>query len=241
MPQSQLSPSVPVVYVVDDDVSIRESLQPLLSFEGWNAVMCASAAEFLELQRMPAPSCLILDVSLPDLSGLDLQEQFAIGQTAPPIIFITGYGDVPMTVKAMKAGAAEFLMKPFSDEVLVDAVRQALARSAAALEDDETLRLLKVALGSLSRREREVMDLVVVGLLNKQVGFKLGISEITVKAHRGQMMRKMKARSLAELIGMNTRLHPPRTHDWTAKTMLSADALVSGTPSYNGSAAKSVT
>ncbi|NNH41931.1 response regulator transcription factor [Rhizobium laguerreae] len=209
MPSLETPPAVPVVFVVDDDISVRESLEQLIIFEGWKAVMCASAKEFLEQQRTDVPSCLILDISLPDLNGLDLQEQISGERTAIPIIFITGYGDVPTTVKAMKAGAVEFLMKPFPDDVLINAIRYALDRSATALEDESALRSIRDGHDSLSRREREVMALVVSGLLNKEVGFELGISEITVKAHRGQVMRKMNARSLPELVNMNARLRLP--------------------------------
>jgi len=200
----------PIVFVVDDDVSVRESLEGLIQLEGWQVETFASAEAFLSRPRAVVPSCLVLDVSLPDLNGLDLQKRLA-GRSDMPIIFITGYGDVPMTVQAMKAGAVEFLTKPFSDEVLLTSIRQALDRSRAALGRDEELRVLRERYASLSRREQEVMALVVTGRLNKQVGFDLGISEITVKAHRGQVMRKMEAKSLADLINMaaKLRLTPP--------------------------------
>ena len=206
MPQMLPAHEVPLVFVVDDDISVRESLLPLILFEGWQAVMCASAQEFLSQPHVAVPSCLILDISLPDLSGLDLQERISGERTEMPIIFITGYGDVPTSVRAMKAGAVEFLMKPFSDDVLVSAIRLAIERSTAALKDHTTVQAIRDCYASLSRREREVMALVVAGLLNKQAGFELGISEITVKAHRGQMMRKMKARSVPDLVNMNARL-----------------------------------
>lgn len=242
MPQMESAPLVPVVYVVDDDISVRESLEPLIAFEGWKAVMCASAKEFLEQQRTAVPSCLILDISLPDLNGLDLQEQISGDRTEIPIIFITGYGDVPMTVKAMKAGALEFLMKPFPDDVLINAIRYALDRSATSLEDKSALQSIRDGHSSLSRREREVMALVVAGLLNKQVGFELGISEITVKAHRGQVMRKMKARSLPDLVNMSARLRLPETQSSKVEHPSSlTDPMVSGTPSSNRSAPKTVT
>ena len=196
----------PVVFIVDDDVSVRESLEALIRTEGWRPETFASARDFLGWPRPPTPSCLILDVSLPDLNGLDLQAQIAGDRLDMPIIFITGYGDIPMTVRAMKAGAAEFLTKPFGEEQLLGAVRQAIGRSEAALKDEAELRALRECYATLSRREREVMALVVSGLLNKQVGGELGISEITVKAHRGRVMEKMLARSLAALVKMSERL-----------------------------------
>jgi len=196
----------PVVFIVDDDVSVRESLEVLIRTEGWRPETFASARDFLGWPRPPTPSCLILDVGLPDLNGLDLQAQIAGDRLDMPIIFITGYGDIPMTVRAMKAGAAEFLTKPFGEEQLLGAVRQAIGRSEAALKDEAELRALRECYATLSRREREVMALVVSGLLNKQVGGELGISEITVKAHRGRVMEKMKARSLAALVKMSERL-----------------------------------
>lgn len=196
----------PIVFVVDDDVSVRESLELLIRHQGWQPVLFASAREFLATPRVTGPSCLVLDVSLPDLNGLDLQKRIAVDRSDMPIIFITGYGDVPMTVRAMKAGAVEFLMKPFNDEVLVVAIRSALRRSQKALSVEEETRALRDCYESLSRREKEVMALVVTGLLNKQVGSELGISEITVKAHRGSLMRKMKADSLADLVKMAAKL-----------------------------------
>ena len=195
----------PVVYVVDDDVSVRESLELLIRTAGWRSETFASAQDFLSRPRVDVPSCLVLDVTLPGLNGLELQQRLA-DRTDMPIIFITGYGDVPMTVRAMKAGAVEFLTKPFQDDVLLDAIRGAIERSRAALRLDAELRDLRSAYASLTPREREVMALVVAGLLNKQVGGQLGISEITVKAHRGQVMRKMKADSLPDLVTMATRL-----------------------------------
>lgn len=196
----------PVVFVVDDDVSVRESLEALIRFAGWQTETFESAQEFLSRPRLLAPSCLVLDVNLPDLNGLDLQQRISGERTDMPIIFITGHGDVPMTVKAMKAGAAEFLTKPFSDEVLLKAIENALERSQAALGQAVEMSALRDRYASLSRREREVMALVVAGLLNKQVGDELDISEITVKAHRGSAMRKMKARSLPDLVNMAARL-----------------------------------
>lgn len=196
----------PIVFVVDDDVSVRESLEALIRFAGWQAAIFESAHDFLAHPRAGVASCLVLDIGLPDLNGLDLQKRIAIERADMPIIFITGRGDVPMTVQAMKAGAVEFLTKPFQDDVLLEAIRSALARSKVALDQEATMNALRGRHASLSRRELEVMALVVGGLLNKQVGDRLGISEITVKAHRGSVMRKMEARSLPDLVNMAARL-----------------------------------
>ena len=198
--------ATPIVFIVDDDVSVRSALESLIESGGWVAETFASAQEFLRRPRVAAPSCLVLDVSLPDINGLELQRRVATDRTDMPIIFISGYGDVPMTVRAMKAGAVEFLMKPFKDDVLLDAIRGALERSLAALREESEAQVLRSRSASLTPREREVMALVVSGLLNKQVGGELGISEITVKAHRGQVMRKMKAESLPALVTMAWRL-----------------------------------
>jgi len=194
------------VFVVDDDISVRESLELLIRSEGWQPETFASAQEFLAHPRMLVPSCLVLDVSLPGLNGLDLQKRVAVERIDMPIIFITGHGNVPMTVQAMKAGAVEFLTKPFSDDVLLSAIRNAIERSQTALGHEAEMQALRDRYESLTRREREVMALVASGLLNKQVGWELGISEITVKAHRGQVMQKMKADSLADLVKMAARL-----------------------------------
>jgi FixJ family two-component response regulator len=183
--------ATPIVFVVDDDISVRESLELLILAAGWQPETFASAQEFLAHPRALVPSCLVLDVALPDFNGLDLQKRLAVDRSETPVIFITGYGDVPMSVRAMKAGAVEFLTKPFGDDALLSAIRDALERSRRALEHDANMKALRETYGSLTPREREVMVLVVSGLLNKQVGGELGISEITVKAHRGQVMRKM--------------------------------------------------
>src|ERR1700716_2062464 len=210
---SPMSHATPVVYVVDDDVSVRESLESLIRCAGWEPETFASAQEFLARPRVLAPSCLVLDVTLPDLNGLDLQKRVAVDRMDMPIIFITGYGNVPMTVQAMKAGAVEFLTKPFRDDVLLSAIRHAIERSRSALGHEVEIRALRDRHASLSRRERDVMALVVSGMLNKQVGGELGISEITVKAHRGKVMRKMKAGSFADLVNMAARLRlPPALH-----------------------------
>ena len=201
----------PIVFIVDDDVSVRESLQSLVTEVGWRAEAFASAREFLARPRPNLPSCLVLDVSLPDLNGLELQQRIADRCADMPIIFITGHGDIPMTVQAMKAGAVEFLTKPFTDHALLSAIQSALERSHAALAEASRMQTLRECYQSLSRRERQVMTLVVGGLLNKQVGGELGISEITVKAHRGRVMRKMRAKSLPDLVTMAARLGLPST------------------------------
>ena len=203
-----MSDATPTVFVVDDDVSVRESLESLIRCEGWRPETFASAQEFLDYPRVLVPNCLVLDVSLPGLDGLGLQRLVAGDRKDMPIIFITGHGDVPMTVRAMKAGAVEFLTKPFNDDVLLAAIRAALEHSRVALSLEAEMRVLRDRYASLSQRERQVMALVVSGLLNKQVGGELGISEITVKAHRGKVMQKMKADSLADLVKMATRLRP---------------------------------
>jgi FixJ family two-component response regulator len=194
-----------IVFVVDDDVSVRESLELLIRAAGWQPETFASALEFQSRPRPTVSCCLVLDVTLPGLSGLELQQRL-VERTDMPIIFITGHGDVPMSVQAMKAGAVEFLTKPFTNDVLLDAIGGAIKRSRTAVRQEAELRVLRSAYASLTPREREVMALVVSGLLNKQVGGELGISEITVKAHRGQVMRKMKADSLPELVTMAARL-----------------------------------
>jgi len=211
-----ISHPTPIVFVVDDDISVRESLELLLQCEGWEPETFASAQEFLIRPRPLVPSCLVLDVSLPGLNGLDLQERLALERTDMPIIFITGHGDVPASVRAMKAGAVEFLTKPFKHNVLVNAIRESLERSRLALAREMELRILWNRYALLTRREREVMALVVSGLLNKQVGGELGISEITVKAHRGQVMQKMQAESFAELVRISARISPDRAPQFTS-------------------------
>ena len=198
----------PVVFVVDDDVSVRESLELLIRSAGWQPETFASAKDFLARPRIDGPSCLVLDVSLPDLNGLDLQKRI-VDRADMPIIFITGYGDVPTTVEAMKAGAVEFLTKPFGDDLLLDAIRQAIDRSRTAFAQEAELRALRDCHAALTPRERETMALVVSGLLNKQIAAELGISEITVKAHRGRVMRKMQVDSLAELVRVAAALDVP--------------------------------
>jgi FixJ family two-component response regulator len=199
---SKVPAPTPIVFVVDNDSSVRESLALLIQASGWRAETFASARAFLARPRVGVPSCLVLDLALPDVCGLDLQQRVAADRSDLPVIFSTGHGDVSQSVRAMKAGAVEFLTKPFPDDVLVSAIRHALERSRRTLEHDAKMKALRESYGSLTPREREVMVLVVSGLLNKQVGGKLGISEITVKQHRGQVMRKMKADSLPALVNM---------------------------------------
>ena len=196
------------VFVVDDDVSVRESLGAMIEFAGWEPRAFATAKDFLATPPAAGPNCLVLDVSLPDLNGLELQQIIADVRPEMPILFITGQGDIPTTVRAMKAGAVEFLTKPFADDVLLDALNAALARSRAILAQSAHLRAMRDLYGSLSRREREVMTLVVAGRLNRQVAAELGISEVTVKAHRGRLMGKMRADSFADLVRMSAALGP---------------------------------
>jgi FixJ family two-component response regulator len=204
------STPAPIVFIVDDDVSVRESLELLVRNENWKPETFASAKEFLSHPRTPVPSCLVLDLSLPGLNGLELQKQLAVEPINTPIIFISGYGDVPKSVQAMKAGALEFLTKPLDNDVLISAIRKALERSRLTLARDAEMQELRDCYVSLTRREQQVMALVVSGLLNKQVGGELGISEITVKAHRRQVMQKMKANSLADLVRMAAKLRLAR-------------------------------
>jgi FixJ family two-component response regulator len=208
---SPISSAEPIVFIVDDDVSVRESLELLSENEGWKSKTFASAQEFLDHQRASVPSCLVLDLSLPGLNGLELQKRLAVERSDVPIIFITGYGDIPKTVQAMKAGAVEFLTKPLNNDALVSAIGKALERSRLALVQEAEIRELRARYASLTSREQQVMALVVSGLLNKQAGGELGISEITVKAHRGQVMQKMKASSLPDLVRMAAKLRPTRS------------------------------
>jgi FixJ family two-component response regulator len=208
-----MSQTEATVFVVDDDVSVRESLAALIQVAGWPVQTFASAQAFLDQMR-PCPGCLVLDVSLPDLNGLDLQERLTHAKSDLPIIFITGYGDVPMSVRAMKAGAIEFLTKPLDEAALLAAIADAIERSSTTIAAHSSQARLREDYARLTSRERQVMTLITAGLLNKQVGGELGISEITVKAHRGQVMRKMHARSFAELVNMASvlELSPPQQH-----------------------------
>jgi len=205
-PQSLLEKPLPTVFVVDDDISVRESLELLIREAGWQPELFDSARRFLDHPRPATPCCLVLDVNLPGLNGLDLQEQISGDGPVMPIIFITGYGDVPRTVRAMKAGAVEFLTKPFDQDVLLRAIGDSLEQSRHALEHEQALTSLREAHESLTPREREILLLVVAGRLNKLIAAELGISEITVKAHRGKVMRKMHARSVPDLVKMAAQL-----------------------------------
>jgi FixJ family two-component response regulator len=207
-----------IVFVVDDDPSIREAIKSLISLVGLRVETFGSAQEFLRTERPDLPGCVVLDVEMPGLSGLDLQRELAANGIKLPIIFITGYGDIPMSVRAMKAGATEFLTKPFRDQDLLDAIQQALERDRATRRHSKEIAELRQRFDALTSREREVMSLVVAGLLNKQIGFELGISEITVKIHRGRVMNKMGAQSLAELVRMTERLELPTAKNQSAKT-----------------------
>jgi FixJ family two-component response regulator len=207
-----------IVFVVDDDSSIREAIKSLVTLSGLRVETFGTAQEFLQTKRPDLPGCVVLDVELPGLSGLELQRELAPHGIKLPIIFITGYGDIPMSVRAMKAGALEFLTKPFRDQDLLDAIQQALERDRAARQHSREIAELRERFDALTSREREVMSLVVAGWLNKLIGFELKISEITVKIHRGRVMSKMGAQSLAELVRMAQRLEIPTAKDQSAKT-----------------------
>jgi FixJ family two-component response regulator len=207
-----------IVFVVDDDSSIREAIKRLISLAGLRVEAFGTAQEFLLSKRPDVPGCVVLDVELPGLSGLDLQRELAAHGIKLPIIFITGYGDIPTSVRAMKGGALDFLTKPFRDQDLLNAIQQALERDRAARLHSKEIAELRRRFDALTSREREVMSLVVAGWLNKQIGFELGISEITVKIHRGRVMNKMGAQSLAELVRMTERLELPTAKNQSAKT-----------------------
>jgi FixJ family two-component response regulator len=202
-----MAEAIPTVIVIDDDPAIRESVGSLLRSVGLQAMLLASVNEFLKAGRPDGPTCLVLDVRLPGRSGLDFQRELAAANIHLPIIFITGYGDIPMSVTAMKGGAIEFLTKPFRDQELLDAIQLGVARDRARLEDEKAMAGLRARFETLTAREREVMALVAVGRLNKQIAYDIGVSEITVKVHRGQVMRKMQAASLPDLARMADRLN----------------------------------
>jgi FixJ family two-component response regulator len=226
-----LTHTAPIVFVVDEDISVREPLALLLRGEGWQVETFASAEEFLTRQRAPVPSCLVLNLSLPDLNGLDIQKRLASERPDLPMMFITGYDDVRTSVQAMKAGAVEFLVKPFEQDVLLNAIRECLDRSRVALAHEMEMRVLRNRYALLTQRERQIMGLVVLGLLNKQVAAELGISEITVKAHRGRVMQKMQAECFADLVKTAARLSPecarirPVSSDWLGSRSRIANEL----------------
>jgi len=204
-----MTEAAPIVFVVDDDPSVRRAIKRLIGSEGLQVELFGSAQEFLQCRRPDAPSCLVLDIKLPGISGLDFQPQLAEAGIRIPIIFITAHGDIPMTVRAMKAGAVEFLTKPFRDQDLLDAIQIALERDRARRQEESKIAVLQERFDSLTPREQEILPLVVSGRPNKQIAAELGTSEITIKVHRGSIMRKMQAESLADLVRMAGRLHLP--------------------------------
>jgi len=227
---SGTSPDLPIVFVVDDDVPARESMEQIICREGWQPETFALAQEFFDRPRLHVPNCLVVNISPRDLSGLELQKRIVVERTETPIIFITDHGDVPTSVQAMKAGAVEFLIKPFADDVLFDAIREALKRSSIALGREAEMRSVRDSYASLSHRERQVMALVLSGLLNKQIGAELGISEITVKAHRGRVMQKMGAKSVVDLVRMATRLRSERAFAGSGQFRSPSPSPISGSP-----------
>ena len=228
---SGTSPRLPIVFVVDDEVPARESMKQTICREGWQPETFALAQEFFDRPRPHVPNCLVVNISPRDLSGLELQKRIVVERTETPIIFITDHGDVPTSVQAMKAGAVEFLIKPFTDDALFDAIREALKRSSIALGREAEMRLVRDSYASLSHRERQVMALVLSGLLNKQIGSELGISEITVKAHRGRVMQKMGATSVVDLVRMATRLRSERALVESGHLRSPSPSPISGSPS----------
>ncbi|MGA9587415.1 MAG: response regulator, partial [Terracidiphilus sp.] len=227
---SDTSPDLPIVFVIDDDVPARTSMEQIIRREGCQPETFALAQEFFDRPRPHVPNCLVVNISLRDLSGLELQKRIVVERTETPIIFITDHGDVPTSVQAMKAGAVEFLMKPFPDDALFDAIREAHKRSSIALGREAEMRSVRDSYASLSHRERQVMALVLSGLLNKQIGSELGISEITVKAHRGRVMQKMGAKSVVDLVRMATRLRSERALAVAGQFRSPSPSPISGSP-----------
>jgi FixJ family two-component response regulator len=227
---SATSPDHFIVFVVDDDVPARESMKQTICREGWQPEAFALAQELFDRPRPHVPNCLVVNISPRDLSGLELQKRIVAERTETPIIFIADHGDVPTSVQAMKAGAVEFLIKPFTNDALFDAIREALKRSSIALGREAEMRSVRDSYASLSHRERQVMALVLSGLLNKQIGSELGISEITVKAHRGRVMQKMGAKSVVDLVRMATRLRSERAFAGSGQFRSLSPSPISGSP-----------